>query len=103
MGANTFFQTADGKTPKKAFIAACKDAAYDYGHSGYTGTLAEKESFIMISDKIFDSLEEAESLADKLIDDGDERIDDKWGPAGCLKFKTKTGEVKFLFFGWASS
>jgi hypothetical protein len=103
MGANTFFQTASGKTAKKAFNSACREAAYDYGHAGYTGTIAEKESFVMISSKIFDSLADAEKLADKLIDEGDERIDDKWGPAGCLNFKSTDGEVKYLFFGWASS
>ena len=46
----------------------------------------------------------AEHLLAKLFD---ERIDDKWGPAGCIDMDPKlTGKRKpkrFLFFGWASS
>jgi hypothetical protein len=36
--------------------------------------------------------------ADELIDAGDSRIEDKWGPAGCFKL----AKNKFYFFGWAS-
>jgi hypothetical protein len=103
MGANTFFTTASGKNAKRAFIAATKEAAYDYGHRGYTGSIAEKESFVMISDEVFLSVDAAADFADDLIDAGDERVDDKWGPAGCLKFKSNDGEICYLFFGWAAS
>ena len=45
-------------------------------------------------------------IANALIDMGDRRIDDKWGPAGCIDLTPKlTGKRKpkrFLFFGWAS-
>jgi len=101
MGANTFYHPASGKNAKKAFIAATKEAAYNYGHSGYTGSIAEKESFIMISEKVFESYDEACKLAYKLIDEDDERLDDKWGPAGCLKYKDRTGGISYLFFGLA--
>lgn len=37
--------------------------------------------------------------ATKLIDENDPRIDDKWGPAGCIKAERN----KYVFFGWASS
>lgn len=30
---------------KEAFIAGREDAAYEHGHGGYTGTLAEKDSY----------------------------------------------------------
>ena len=37
--------------------------------------------------------------ARKLVDDGDPRIAEKWGPAGAIKLE----EGKWLFFGTASS
>lgn len=46
MGATTFFTYATGKTAKEAFASAQAEARYDHGHSGYTGTIAEKPSFI---------------------------------------------------------
>ncbi|HUU87658.1 MAG TPA: hypothetical protein VMX17_07900 [Candidatus Glassbacteria bacterium] len=103
MGANTFFQSSDGKNTLEAFNFAKKDAYYDFGHRGYTGSLAEKDSYELISDEVMETIEEAMVLAEKLIDECDERIDDKWGPAGCIKFKTEKGNVSYLFFGWASS
>jgi len=98
MGASTFISTGEGATAKAAFRDAVEKAAYDYGHRGYTGSLAEKDSFVMI-DSNNHSLMEANELAEKLIDEGDERIDDKWGPAGCIKINDNS----YLFFGWASS
>lgn len=49
MGATSFFTYATGKTVNKAFASAQADARYDHGHSGYTGTIAEKPSFIEFS------------------------------------------------------
>jgi hypothetical protein len=103
MGANTFITASSGTTVKKAFASARREALYNYGHSGYTGSIAEKDSFVMCSSETFSSYDEAEKFADKLIDDGDERVDDKWGPAGCVKFLDKDGNTEYLFFGWASS
>jgi len=42
MGAADFTTIALGKTANEAFSAAIEDALYDYGHAGYTGTIAEK-------------------------------------------------------------
>lgn len=96
MGASTFIVTASGKTAKEAFKIAREDAQYESGHGGYTGTIAEKDSFVMITCELgMDPYE----YADDLIDEGDPRIDDKWGPAGCIAL----GNDKYLFFGWASS
>lgn len=95
MGATTFRTKASGKTAAEAFSAARQKAQYDRGHGGYTGTIAEKSSFVMIA--LPDGMAAAD-YAQKLVDDGDRRIDDKWGPAGCIK----TGDGEFLFFGWAS-
>ena len=49
MGATSFFTYATGKTVSEAFASAQADARYDHGHSGYTGTIAEKPSFIEFS------------------------------------------------------
>lgn len=49
MGATTFFTFATGKTASEAFASAQAEARYDHGHSGYTGTIAEKPSFIEFS------------------------------------------------------
>lgn len=94
MGATTFFTRAIGPTPREAFRAAVDNALYEHGR-GYTGTIAEKDSFVMI-----DVPEGADpvAFAQALIDEGDERVDDKWGPAGCVML----AEGKYLFFGWAS-
>lgn len=96
MGASNFFHMAEGKTANEAFEAARDEALYDYGHAGYTGTIAEKHGFIII--KAPDG-ETPEEHAEKLMAEDDDRISDKWGPAGCIP----CGENKFLFFGWAST
>jgi hypothetical protein len=47
MGAYDFTTTALGKTADAAFDRAVRDAQYEYGHGGYTGSIAEKHSFIV--------------------------------------------------------
>jgi hypothetical protein len=96
MGASTFICKAQGATPAKAFMAAVESASHRYGNDGYTGSIAEKNSFVMIRVPHGKS---AEDYAEELIDDRDPLIDDKWGPAGCIDL----GHEQFLFFGWASS
>ena len=96
MGAEQFWHQAEGNTPKEAFHKAREEACYDHGHSGYTGTIAEKDDYVMI--EVPEGKNPAE-YADELMEKDDQRIDDKWGPAGCIKVE----ENKYLFFGWASS
>jgi hypothetical protein len=107
MGADTFMNVAKGHSAQAAFDTAVSDARYECGHGGYTGTIAEKGGFVMIRPP-FTQNSDAErnevvklyrDYADKLIEDADPRIDDKWGPAGCIDL----GEGEYLFFGWASS
>ena len=102
MGAQDFYQEGEGSTAEEAFRTARKDACYEQGHGGYSGTLAEKHSFVLIHcpEGI-----QPEQLADQLIENDDKRISDKWGPAGCIKVKTdkNSGLSTYLFFGWASS
>ena len=96
MGGEVFYTTSEGSTPKEAFHKAVQEAAYFHGHGGYTGTIAEKDSFIIIPmDPAFKSVDD---FIQHLINSGDPRIDDKWGPAGCIKID----DDKYIFFGWAS-
>lgn len=111
MGACDFRTFSTGKTAREAFNAAVNSAQWDHGHAGYTGTIAEKHSFVSIPEKIDPAeplkarREAAIQAANRLIEAGDQRIDDKWGPAGCIDCGPgdKAGERLFLFFGWASS
>lgn len=95
MGAETFRTMVRGASAEEAFNAAVAQAHYDYGHRGYTGTIAEKDSFVVIP---LPQDQDPDLYAERLIDDFDPRIDDKWGPAGCFEL----GNGYYLFFGWAS-
>ncbi len=97
MGAEVFSSTARGKTATEAFNAAVDEAHYEYGHRGYTGSIAEKGSFVMVTDEPM-TLEAAAEFGYRLIDAEDERIDDKWGPSGCIPLN----DGSYYFFGWSS-
>jgi len=96
MGAEAFYRKSSGKSPDEAFGNAVRQAQYDHGHSGYTGTIAEKMEFVEIP---LPEGKDPRAFADELIENDDERVADKWGPAGCIKL----GPDEYLFFGWASS
>ena len=99
MGAQWFeVKISNKKTAKDAFSEAIEEAQYDYGHSGYTGSIAEKTKFKIFKESPL-TPEDAEELLYKIESEGDDRVDDKWGPAGCIQLTT--GE--YVFFGWASS
>jgi len=105
MGGEYFEHIAMGKTADEAFDAAVESAQHDYGHAGYTGTIAEKDEFVMVRDASAATQDDAKAFADKLMDDRDPRVDDKWGPAGCIKIgePDESGQQAFLFFGVANS
>ena len=46
MGACDFIAVSNGKTVRDAFASATSQAQWEHGHGGYTGTIAEKGSFI---------------------------------------------------------
>lgn len=92
MGSRSFMTKSSGKTAEEAFNSAVHEAQYEYGHGGYTGTIAEKNSFIMVD---LPKNTSPRDHAYKLLDD---TIVDKWGPAGCFNL----GNNEYLFFGWAS-
>jgi hypothetical protein len=115
MGATTFCTKAFGKTIGEAFEMAVERAQYHHGKAGYTGTIAEKNGYKKIPDSEHKNKEKREYAFD-LIDDQDERIESKWGPAGAIDLsgtqaakryreskglEGKHGSV-WLFFGWAS-
>jgi hypothetical protein len=97
MGAEAFVtEPYHRDNAKIAFKDAVEQAQYDHGHSGYTGTIAEKHTFVMMP--IIEGMTIDQSI-NKYFDDYDPRIDEKWGPAGCIQNE----EGAFIFFGWASS
>lgn len=114
MGAQTFRVNVFGKTAQAAYDEAVRQAHYEYGHAGYTGTIAEKEGFVVIEAPGGD----AEAFVDAVESGMDETRfagavfaraakihDDKWGAALCVPTgkKNKAGESEFIFAGWASS
>lgn len=102
MGACDFSVMAEGTSLEDAFSKAASEARYMYGHGGYSGTIAEKHDVVLIDTVA--SEREAYDLAEKLLGEDDERIDDKWGPAGAIKIAGGPPDrQQFLLFGWASS
>lgn len=95
MGATTFICQAGGATPASAFVRAVEEAKRSSGRDGYTGTIAEKDSFLMLPLPLG---KDATEYAQELINERSALIDDKWGPAGCIDL----GSGVYLFFGWAS-
>lgn len=49
MGACDFTTVGVGKTPQEAFNKAHEAAQWEYGHGGYSGTIAEKGGFVLFT------------------------------------------------------
>lgn len=102
MGACTFVDFAREPDIGKAFNGAVADARYERGHGGYTGTIAEKAGRgITVIERAPQTKEAARALANRLIDESDSRIDDKWGLTGAIRC-VDDGFDGWVFFGWAS-
>ena len=82
---------ADGEDADTAFDTARRDAAREHGHR-YSGTIADKDCYGIITDTITD-LDEAEELAGTLMEQDDPRIADKCGPAGGIPVRRPTRTV----------
>jgi hypothetical protein len=117
MGADQFQVIALGRTAHIAFSKAVNQAQYDFGHAGYTGTIAEKDGYVFagpVSSRHVDRLEGyfgrvlygivdkhgpaqgriPESMRD-VITTHAETYDDKWGPAVCLEITgVRAKEIK---------
>jgi len=120
MGAADFFDEGYGATAKEAFAEVVEEARYEYGHGGYTGSIAEKSNFVMVTfdpgAMIAHGVENGEErtpleaitremFAQWLGDNCDHKLyQDKWGPAGCFEVESdQEGLRKFIFFGSAPS
>ena len=90
-GGTDFWEWGAGSDPRKIFNDLQSDAKHEYGHGGYTGSIAEKDGYKVRSREKM-SKKEAEAFADKDIDNND-----KWGPA----FAIPSGNG-WLFYGIAS-
>ena len=123
MGASEYMNIAQGKTAKEAFDKLVAQAQWEHGHGGYSGTIAEKQSFVeftrpkgMRRATVIEAVRDLAKI--HYDDDGDpktdavqakypklpigamfEVYDDKWGPA--LAIQLRKGE--YLFAGFASS
>lgn len=49
MGATNFGHESIGENVSDAYRKAVEEAQYDYGHRGYTGTIAEKSGYRVVS------------------------------------------------------
>ncbi len=127
MGADQFSNIGFGKTATEAFSSLREEAAYEHGHGGYSGTIAEKHTFrefkLPTGMTARDFLQKIENWNDDETITGNPNFytfrnafklyDDKWGPALCLQLtpedikfwavKVPKGCKAYIFSGWASS
>ena len=97
IGAEEFCTSGTGETVQEAFHEARERAFYDVGHEGYSGTIAEKNSYKLIPCEM--THDAVDALVDKCLEDMDHWCQDKWGPAAAIQVLSS----KWVFFGWASS
>ncbi|MFF4507647.1 hypothetical protein [Streptomyces sp. NPDC001401] len=101
MGALDFYTTATGTDMQTAFNTARAQAEWEYGTSGYTGTIAEKDEVTLL-DEPKRSEQDAVGRAKELLDGDDPRVSGKYGPAGALPITAVDGSGAWLFFGVAA-
>ncbi len=122
MGAEAFESHADGATVAKAFDTAVTDAQYDYGHAGYTGTIAEKQGYYVIQlplnythDDLIDGMERAaygdeitpawaafiKAQGTQAAERAASIYNDKWGQ--CIAMRMQGHPNRWCFAGYASS
>jgi len=103
MGACDFFEEGIGSSASNAFSEAVDNARHEYGHGGYTGTIAEKSSYKKAGSA--PTLDKAYELAEEILFDQC-RFEDKWGPAGYIEIPGPIDGYEpswnmYLFFGFA--
>ena len=99
MGATDFYVLSAEKTANLAFSGAHKQALEYYGNRGYTGSLAEKHSFISVTlparVKLDDFIgwvsgySDAPAKHEALVARATKIWGDKWGPALCIELVGK--------------
>lgn len=88
MGANSFLKIGEGSDAREVFDRLVSDAQYEYGHGGYTGTIAEKGGYGFT---IVQRNPVTESEARMIAEDYDEQGRcDKWGPAFAVPLVAKS-------------
>ncbi|WP_327258217.1 hypothetical protein [Streptomyces sp. NBC_01244] len=102
MGAHDFEQVISGATLPEAFRDAVEQAQHEYGPNPYSGTVGMKDEVLLIEEGSRTE-GEAQARAHELIEADDERISDKWGPAGALPLHPIDGQPAWLLFGWVAS
>lgn len=114
MGGEFFDKRRSAATAKEAFDSLVSEALHDYGHRGYSGTIAEKNGFELIPRETIKAktpegaevavLEPDEQYLSRVHRISDEM--DKWGPAACADLGVDPHRPEFriwFFCGWASS
>lgn len=100
MGAAEFRTLGKGTDANDAFYKVREAAAWEHGHGGYTGTIAEKDEFLMRSEKVM-TYNEADVFAQADLENND-----KWGPAFALRVVDVDPQGEkfdgYMFYGWAS-
>lgn len=103
MPACDFINGVSAKDAAEGLRMLIGAARHEYGHRGYTGSIAEKTEFRM------ERLRRGETPTEcikRCIADKNHWSTDKWGPAACIdtgKCPRVPGNRVFVFFGWASS
>lgn len=91
MSASFFSTMTRESDPDEAFEAACNQAFWAQSPGGYTGTIADKESYVIVQATPLcakDAAVRALELQDA------PRVEDKWGPAGAIPVVGNTRTVK---------
>lgn len=114
MGSTSFHASGTGVSARVVFDELVRSAQAAHAARGrragpHCSNIGDKPDFVMIplpDDVHPDDRRAAADAADMLIDQQDEQIDDKYGPAGCFELDAGADPQNpshgfFLFFGWA--
>jgi hypothetical protein len=83
MGACDFYESSSYVDVNKAFQSITENARYEHGSGGYSGTIAEKSDFTILT-RTPQSPEELQALQERYSDG------DKWGPAYAAPYAEAT-------------
>lgn len=81
MGGTTFLTFQRGDDPHTAYVQAVADAQWMHGHGGYSGTIAEKQGYVLVGLPTgFTAASLFATLQDYWLEDDDliGRVDDRW-------------------------
>jgi hypothetical protein len=95
MGAEFQYYSFKKKPTQEEYDTMCEQAAWDYGHAGYSGTLAEAFGPMIEADMHFKSADLAETW---LCDNAD-----KWEPATLVSYETPENKKRWALGAWCSS